>query len=269
MELAELEGLHALIPHLALEVDQTTSVVQRKNQLLCEKMAERAKLQQDVEALSGVNALAAGAAPPYSEQLLALLSEEYAAVQQLQEEVEGSGLALAEEIQATERETSVVTAETSNIHVEKDGLMRQFQAGTARIEQLHARSEQIQASQEQAERRTEELRAKLGRGDEIMSGRLRKAQRQLVVKRQVRDHRRQATAEITARHRAMKDQQIAGAFPVRPASFAVACWTFVRSDRWILANARRDASEHRGAGGRTSHTGAFHSRLFMTDLWDF
>ena len=211
MELAELEGLRALVPHLAYEVDQTMSVVQRKNQLLCEKIQERAKLQQDVEALSGVNALAAaGAAPPYSEQLLALLSAEYATVQQLQEEVKGSGLAFAEENQAIAREISVATAETSNIHVEKEGLMRQLEAGTARIEQLHARSEQIQAGTEAAGRRTEELGKQLGRGDEIMAGRLRKMQRQLVVKRQVRDHQRHATAEITARHRAMKDQQIDG-----------------------------------------------------------
>jgi uncharacterized coiled-coil DUF342 family protein len=135
VELAQLEGLRALVPHLEQQVEQTTGTVQQKNQRLRERMRERAQLQQELEALSGVDALgacAADAAPPYSAEVLHELTREYAEVQRLQKEVLDAGQAYAEEAQTIGREIATAQSDTSHIKVEQDALHRQLEAVRAR-----------------------------------------------------------------------------------------------------------------------------------------
>jgi len=88
-ELAELDVLRWLTPFLEQQIQQADEDVQRKNQLLQERVMERVQLEQHVEHLYGRDALGTGgtAAPPYSLKLLEDLAREYAEVQELRQEV--------------------------------------------------------------------------------------------------------------------------------------------------------------------------------------
>lgn len=206
-DLALLDGLKELLPQLDEEIAEAEMLLRERNETLRDRMSEREFLQAHLDSLAPMGGGTAYGGDPDAN--IAQLIIEVELIKEMILNVEEDVARTEEEKFGVLNESSAVDAEIS-AYKEKQGYLRQSLAERETlIRDRRAELEEQNSAWKRAEHVAKVNREKLGKADEIEQWRLRKLQKQIEIKKQIRDKERQEIAKIVEKARRIKAQEIA------------------------------------------------------------